>query len=77
MTTTSRLHERHQLIGRRARDPVSGRTGVLRAIVPDDDAPRPAAWPIPAGGGIEWTTSVRVIEPVTAPTPRRPARRGR
>lgn len=26
---------------------------------------------IPAGGGVEWTTPVRAIEPVAAPAPSR------
>lgn len=76
MTTTSMLHDRHRLLGRLVRDTASGRTGVLRAVDPDGDAPKPVAWLIPEGGGIEWTTPLRAIEPVTAPTPDRP-RRGR
>ncbi|GDY80098.1 hypothetical protein SAV31267_095830 [Streptomyces avermitilis] len=31
-------------------------SGVLRAIAPDGDRPRPVAWLLPAGGGMEWTT---------------------
>ncbi|WP_243762187.1 hypothetical protein [Streptomyces sp. Tu 3180] len=68
------LHERHRLLGRLVRDTVSGRTGVLRAVAPDGDAPKPVAWLIPRGGGIEWTTPLRAIEPVTAPAPDRPCR---
>ncbi|KES02993.1 hypothetical protein BU52_32930 [Streptomyces toyocaensis] len=37
---------------------------MLRAIAPDGDAPEPAAWLIPEGGGTEWTTSPQSIEPV-------------
>jgi hypothetical protein len=37
----------------------------------------PAAWLLPAGGGIERTTPVRAIEPVTVPTPGRPSPQGR
>jgi hypothetical protein len=70
------LHETHRLIGRLVRDTISGRTGVLRAVTPDGDAPKPVAWLIPAQGGIEWTTPVQVIEPVTAPTPYQPPHHG-
>ncbi|MET7814220.1 hypothetical protein ABZT26_25655 [Streptomyces sp. NPDC005395] len=77
MTTTSMLHETHRLIGRLVCDTESGRTGVLRAIAPDGNAPKPVAWLSPEGGGTEWTTSLRSVEPVTAPTPSRSSRRGR
>ncbi|MFI8194117.1 hypothetical protein ACIF8T_36165 [Streptomyces sp. NPDC085946] len=76
MTTASMLHDRHRLLGHLASGTVSGRTGVLRGVAPEGDAPKPVAWLLPAGGGIEWTTPIRAIEPVTAPTPDRP-RRGR
>ncbi|MEV6619048.1 hypothetical protein AB0N31_35395 [Streptomyces sp. NPDC051051] len=69
MTTTGILHERHRLIGRPVRDTVFGRTGLLRAIAPNGDVPRPVAWLIPAGAGIEWTASVRAIKPVTPSRP--------
>ncbi|MEW2079946.1 hypothetical protein AB0941_41605 [Streptomyces sp. NPDC013433] len=71
MTTTGMQHEKHRLLGRLVRDTATGRTGVLRAVAPDGDAPTPVAWLIPAGGGIEWTTPVGAIEPVTVPTPDR------
>ncbi|CAL9334044.1 hypothetical protein SUDANB146_06374 [Streptomyces sp. enrichment culture] len=77
MTTTSMLHTRHRLIGHLVYDTVSARSGVLRAVAPDGDAPKPVAWLIPVGGGIEWTTPVRAIEPVTAPTQSRPSPQGR
>ncbi|MFH8803924.1 hypothetical protein ACH4F6_30735 [Streptomyces sp. NPDC017936] len=37
------LHEKRRLIDRLVRDTVSGRTGVLRAVAPDGDAPKPVA----------------------------------
>ncbi|WP_031087950.1 hypothetical protein [Streptomyces sp. NRRL S-1831] len=66
MSTAHMLHEPHRLIGRPVRDTVSGRTGVLRAIAPDGDAPNPVAWLSPAGGGKEWTAPPQAIEPVEA-----------
>ncbi|CAM5651550.1 hypothetical protein [Streptomyces griseomycini] len=77
MTAMSMLHDRHRLIGRLVRGTVSGRTGVPRAVATDGDTPKPVAWLIPEGGGTEWTTPLRAIEPVTVPTPSRPPRRGR
>ncbi|MEU8653645.1 hypothetical protein [Streptomyces sp. NPDC048737] len=72
MTATGMLHERPRLIGRLVRDAVSGRTGVLRAVAPDGDAAQPVAWLMSAGSGIEWTTPLRAIQPVTPgrPSPR-------
>ncbi|MER6847034.1 hypothetical protein AB0A81_26500 [Streptomyces flaveolus] len=63
------LHHTHPLLGRPVLDTASGRTGVLQAIAPDGDTPQPVAWLRPEGGGTEWTTSLRAIEPVTAPDP--------
>lgn len=71
MSTTSMLHEPHRLIGRLVRDTLSGRIGLLRAIAPDGDAPEPAAWLIPEGGGTEWTTPPQSIEPVAILGPAR------
>ncbi|MGW4149292.1 hypothetical protein [Streptomyces albogriseolus] len=69
MNATSMLHQRHRLIGRLVRDTLSRQIGVLRAIAPDGDAPEPVAWLIPEGGGTEWTTTPRSIEPVALPGP--------
>ncbi|MFI2511552.1 hypothetical protein [Streptomyces sp. NPDC018972] len=73
MTTTGMLHEKHRLIGRLVRDTASGRAGILQAIAPDVGTDTPVAWLRPSGGGIEWTTPVGAIEPVTVPTPDRTA----
>ncbi|MEU1266692.1 hypothetical protein ABZ473_32440 [Streptomyces cellulosae] len=69
MNAMSMLHKPHRLIGRLVRDTLSGRIGVLRAIAPDGDTTEPAAWLIPEGGGTEWTTTPRSIEPVVLPGP--------
>lgn len=50
------LHRDHPWIGREVEDAATGRRGILRAIAPDGDRPRPVAWLLPAGGGTEWTT---------------------
>jgi hypothetical protein len=65
------------VVGRLVYGAVPGRTGVRRAFAPDGDVPKPVAWLVPSGGGIEWTTPVRAIEPVTVPTPDRPSPQGR
>ncbi|KOV24000.1 hypothetical protein ADK58_22235 [Streptomyces sp. XY152] len=47
-----------------------------RATALEGEAARPVAWLIPAGGGIERTTPVGAIEPVTVLTPgRQPSKR--
>ncbi|WP_440581239.1 hypothetical protein [Streptomyces sp. PT19] len=68
MSATSMLHEPHRLMGCLVRDTISGRTGVLRAIAPDGDVPKPVAWLRPAGGGREWTTPPKALELVGLPT---------
>ncbi|MER7485168.1 hypothetical protein ABTY20_04390 [Streptomyces sp. NPDC126497] len=73
MTTTGMLHDEHRLLGRLVRGTASGRTGILQAIAPDVGTDAPVAWLRPSGGGIEWTTQTRAIEPVTVPTPDRPS----
>ncbi|MFJ3310482.1 hypothetical protein ACIPSA_47460 [Streptomyces sp. NPDC086549] len=53
---SSLLHRDHRWIGREVEDTATGRRGILRAIAPDGDKPRPVAWLRPEGGGTEWTT---------------------
>ncbi|MGY3676754.1 hypothetical protein [Streptomyces sp. TE33382] len=52
----SLLHRDHPWIGRDVEDTATGRRGTLRAIAPDGKSPRPVAWLLPPGGGVEWTT---------------------
>lgn len=54
--TQGLMHRDHPWMGRDVEDTATGRRGILRAIAPDIDRPRPVAWPMPAGGGTEWTT---------------------
>ncbi|MFF7558290.1 hypothetical protein ACFZA9_35960 [Streptomyces olivaceus] len=55
-TARSLLHREHPWIGQEVEDTATGRRGILRAVAPDGDRPRPVAWLLPAGGGMEWTT---------------------
>lgn len=55
-------HQEHPLLGRLVVDTATGRTGVLRAIAPEQiEGPGgrarsvTRAWCAPAGGGREWT----------------------
>ncbi|MFE1348501.1 hypothetical protein [Streptomyces sp. NPDC058757] len=55
------LHHPHPWLGCEVEDTTTGRRGILRAIAPEDDAPYPKAWLLPAGGGTEWTTDVSAL----------------
>jgi hypothetical protein len=70
------LHQGHRLIGCCVRDTLSGRTGVLRAIAPDGDNPKPVAWLRPERGGIEWTTAPEALEAANSAAPDSGPRRG-
>ncbi|MFJ7242979.1 hypothetical protein ACIQWB_38505 [Streptomyces olivaceus] len=72
MTTETLQHRSHEWIGQVVEDTATGRTGILRAIAPDTDAPRLLAWLAPVGGGREWTTDPSMlVHPVpTSPGPR-------
>ncbi|MFD7444047.1 hypothetical protein [Streptomyces sp. NPDC059909] len=48
---------------------MTGRTGILRAVAPDGDKPRPVAWLAPEGGGVEWTTDPGAVTPAGPVTP--------
>ncbi|MFF3196711.1 hypothetical protein [Streptomyces misionensis] len=60
------LHSTHRWIGREVTDSATGRRGILRAVAPDGDDPRPVAWLAPVGGGREWTTALGAL---TDPAP--------
>ncbi|MBZ6093454.1 hypothetical protein KVH02_34900 [Streptomyces olivaceus] len=61
-TARSLLHREHPWIGQEVEDTATGRRGILRAVAPDGDRPRPVAWLLPAGGGTEWTTDPRTLD---------------
>lgn len=63
------LHCDHKWLGREVEDTETGRRGILRAIAPDVDRPRPVAWLMPQGGGMEWTTDPGAL---AHPAPRTP-----
>jgi len=63
------LHREHRWIGQEVEDTATGRRGVLRALAPDGDKPRPVAWLLPEGGGMEWTTDPGAL---ANPAPRTP-----
>ncbi|GAA0379900.1 hypothetical protein [Streptomyces blastmyceticus] len=56
-------HREHPLLGRLIVDTATGRTGILRAIAPEQvEGIRGSrmvtrAWCAPVGGGLEWTVS--------------------
>lgn len=65
-------HRDHKWLGREVEDTATGRRGILRAIAPDVNKPRPVAWLQPEGGGTEWTTepgSLANPAPLTPDTP--------
>ncbi|MEU9774543.1 hypothetical protein [Streptomyces sp. NPDC047968] len=65
----SLFHSDHPWIGWDVEDGVTGRRGILRAIAPDGDSLRPAAWLLPHGGGIEWTTDPAALANPVPPAP--------
>ncbi|MGW2952853.1 hypothetical protein [Streptomyces eurythermus] len=58
---TGLLHHSHPWTGREVEDTLTGRRGILRALAPDGDSPRPVAWLRPPGGGTEWTTGPEAL----------------
>ncbi|MFE9356359.1 hypothetical protein [Streptomyces olivaceoviridis] len=75
--TDALLHRRHPWIGRAVLDTATGRRGILRAVapLPNSNSTRPVAWPRPAGGGREWTTSLGALsDPVPITPGTHPAR---
>ncbi|MBZ6142496.1 hypothetical protein [Streptomyces olivaceus] len=67
-TARSLLHREHPWIGQGVEDTATGHRGILRAVAPDGDRPRPVAWLLPAGGGTEWTTDPHTLaHPAPAP----------
>ncbi|MER6332625.1 hypothetical protein ABT298_25515 [Streptomyces sp. NPDC001034] len=68
------LHRAHPWIGRTVEDTATGCRGILWALAPDGDDPRPVAWLSPLGGGREWTTEPDALADPAPITPEsRPA----
>ncbi|MFK0112013.1 hypothetical protein [Streptomyces sp. NPDC091217] len=64
----SLMHSDHQWLGREVEDTETGRRGILRAIAPDVEHPRPVAWLMPTGG-MEWTTDPGALDNPAPLTP--------
>lgn len=69
MTALGLMHRSHPWIGRTVTDTRTDRTGILRAIAPDGKTARLVAWLAPVGGGVEWTTDPKALDPPEQITP--------